>query len=518
MFRDGRWQVRKAWCLPRAYIKKNAAQIKAFGPLTLPSRHALDRGRPGRYSVKNTRAQLRTSGDMFARAASCDVTPKDRPVRLAGIAARHAPTSTVRDPIEISALLLECGSKRCLIFSFDLMMVGSELEAKILSRLAALGFGPDEIMLLASHTHNAPATDRACARMGAPDETFVNDAADAAEQLVCRIKREPALKMSLEIFRGRLNHSINRRRFWPFPTYGRTYGFRWRGVVFSPNPSGPKDETVTVILLRRTHDGSPLAAFWHYTCHPTAVVPADVISADYPGAVRLALRERFGEIPCLFAQGFCGNVRPSITPSTQKLSLKARLRRIIYVAASGNLFPNVAAADWARWSQSLAAGVVDIAKGSPVKTLVPQNLAYGSASIPIARFFTGSMPDKNLIAKCLQIGEALEIVILSAEVTVEWQRIFDGIAPRTPGRIRLYAGYQGAVFGYLPTAMQVAEGGYEVKGFQPLFGLAGDFAADRIEPEVVACVKTALDELGRERPRQSKSGICAAMTSEPGRR
>jgi hypothetical protein len=47
-------------------------------------------------------------------------------VQLAGYGARQAPVSTVLDPIEISAVLLEAGLRRCLIFSFDLMVVGAE--------------------------------------------------------------------------------------------------------------------------------------------------------------------------------------------------------------------------------------------------------------------------------------------------------------------------------------------------------------------------------------------------------
>jgi hypothetical protein len=62
--------------------------------------------------------------NMFVRAASSDVTPRNRPVRLAGYAARKQPITTVHDEIEISAVLLEAGSRRCLIFSFDLMIVG----------------------------------------------------------------------------------------------------------------------------------------------------------------------------------------------------------------------------------------------------------------------------------------------------------------------------------------------------------------------------------------------------------
>ena len=81
------------------------------------------------------------------------MTPRDRPVRLAGYASRKAPVSTILDPIEISAILLECGVQRCLIFSLDLMIVGSELQNMILAKLLRLGFRPDEILLLASHTH-----------------------------------------------------------------------------------------------------------------------------------------------------------------------------------------------------------------------------------------------------------------------------------------------------------------------------------------------------------------------------
>src|ERR1700690_2631664 len=99
-----------------------------------------------------------SSARLLARAACCDVTPRDRPVRLAGYALRDAPVSTVLDPIEISALLLECGGQRCVIFSFDLMLVGTELQNLILSRLEWLGFGTDEVILLASPTHNAPPT------------------------------------------------------------------------------------------------------------------------------------------------------------------------------------------------------------------------------------------------------------------------------------------------------------------------------------------------------------------------
>jgi hypothetical protein len=447
---------------------------------------------------------------LLARATSCDITPKDRPVQLAGYASRQAPASMVLDPIEISVVWLECAAQRCLIFSFDLMIVGSELENMILARLQRLGFSPAEVVLLASHTHYAPATDRACARLGIPDVQFVEELADAAENLVCQMQRAGPSEVHLEVFQGHLNHSINRRRYWPFPTLGRTYGLRLTSISMAPNPSGPRDELATVVLLRKADHGQALAVLWHYTCHPTAVVPENVISADYPGAVRGAMRERFGEIPCVFVQGFCGDIRPNIQVS-QHISWRARARRTLRTIVSGPSFARPSAEDCMRWRKDLANRVCDIAQGSPGMTFSPSSLRTGSARIPLSDFFAGSTPDKPLTARVIGIGEELEIMALSAEACVGWQPLLDEAIPIESGRLRLYAGYLGALFGYLPTATQVPQGGYEVEGFQPLFGLSGRFIAGRIGPAVAGCARRAFDDLQQAGAHDRTDAAASAM-------
>jgi hypothetical protein len=391
------------------------------------------------------------------------------------------------------------------------MIVGSELQDLILSKLQRLGYGPNEVVLLASHTHYAPATDHACERLGIPDIEFVNHVAEAAENLVRQIQREQPSEVSLNVFQGQLDHSINRRRYWPFPTLGRTYGFRLTSVSLAPNPSGPRDEQATVALLRKTDDGKVLAVVWHYTCHPTAVMPENVISSDYPGAVRQALRQRFGQIPCVFAQGFCGDIRPKLAASTQKPALRERLRRFIRTIASGPTFVDPSTEEWGRWSQSLAAGVCEIALGTPARTFSPKSLHTGSASIPLGDFFAGSTPAKTLAAQVIRIGEEFEILALSAEASVGWEHILDGAVPVPSGRLRLYAGYLGALFGYLPTAAQVPEGGYEVEGFQPLFGLSGRFESGQIGPAVAGCVKSAFEDLERTKDRPIETAAAPAQ-------
>ncbi len=434
---------------------------------------------------------------MFARAAHCDVTPRDRPVRLAGFASRQTPVSTVLDPIEIAALLLEGEGCRCLILGFDLMIVGAELADLIQSRLGRHGFRPDEVMMLASHTHCAPATDFACARLGTPDARFIDDAAEAVDDLVRQILTRQRREISVDILRGSLDHSINRRRYWPFPTWDRTQGLQWASVTFSPSPAGPRDEHATVILIRAADDGAPLAAFSHYTCHPTSVVPTDAISADYPGAVRVLLRERFGEIPCLFAPGFCGDITPRLVPSAQRETLGERFARLRRMLIAGYMWPTAMPADTVAWRDSLVARLGAIVAGHPAVTLRPKRLRAASSAISLGAFFTGGAPDKKLTVHVVRLDEELEILALSAEPTVEWQHILDEASPPAAQAIRLYTGYLGAVFGYLPTAKQVTEGGYEVNGFQSLFGMSGRFNSNRILAAVTGCVKSAIDKLER---------------------
>jgi hypothetical protein len=124
-------------------------------------------------------------------------------------------------------------------------------------------------------------------------------------------------------------------------------------------------------------------------------------------------------------------------------------------------------------------------------------LRAASSAIPLSAFFAGTAPDKKFTVQILRLDDALEMFALSAEPTVEWQRILDDASPRTSQAIRLYTGYLGDVFGYLPTAKQVTEGGYEVNGFQPLFGMSGRFDSNRILAAVTGCVGSTIDRLER---------------------
>ena len=113
----------------------------------------------------------------------------------------------------------------------------------------------------------------------------------------------------------------------------------------------------------------------------------NVISADYPGAVRRALRERFGEIPCVFAQGFCGDIRPNITASQ-----RARLARAPSPNCSHHRIrsdvcdrprPRTGCAGARAWPPACATS----RRAAPSRRFAPRGLQTGSASIPLGDFF-----------------------------------------------------------------------------------------------------------------------------------
>src|SRR5262249_25341683 len=149
------------------------------------------------------------------------------------------------------------------------------------------------------------------------------------------------------------------------------------------------------------------------------------------------------DIACLFAPGFCGNVTPRLVAFEQRQTLGERFAKLRRMVIAGYMVPNITAADSVAWRESLVARLDAIIANGPVRTLRPQQLRAASSAIPLSAFFAGTAPDKKFTVQILRLDDALEMFALSAEPTMEWQRILDNASPRTSQTIRLYTGYLG---------------------------------------------------------------------------
>jgi hypothetical protein len=416
------------------------------------------------------------------------VQPDSFPTHIAGHGA-NAVAMQAADPLEVNALLLRAGGRRCLMAAFDLLYIGGALERQLRAALAQrFGLDRSEVLLFASHTHFAPPTDGTLPALGPMDSTYADKVRDAAINLFGSLLADPGQVCHVETRRGLLSSAVNRRRPRIAPTFTRSGGFSFDRVTLGPHESGARDDTATLVRLVRNDTREPVAHLWHYACHPVARVPANVTSADFPGVARNTLRLlEGGDLPVLFLQGFCGNLRPNAAPRPPSSFVEAALG-LARGAISGLSGVYTDESGWQSWVAKLETDLTAIARSPPRLMKTPHCIISEHGSMPLGEVFDGKLTRETLHLWAMRLGPELEIFAFGAAPTVEWQSRLDAALGAAPG-VRLYAAYCGDVFGYLPVPEQLDEGGYEVSAFQSAFGMDGSFSRARLGSRVDTAIK-----------------------------
>ena len=251
----------------------------------------------------------------------------------------------------------------------------------------------------------------------------------------------------------------------------------------APNPVGPTADCARVAVLRKRQDGAPIAVISTWACHPTSVIDDSIATSDYVGPIRSALRARLGEAPIIHLQGFAGDVRPPGAPAPPY----AALNTLFW----GPRFYSFNPAGLAAWEESVSTRITAlVGRGEPFA--LRGDLDFKSTQIELQAFLDGA-PDRNLEVGRIRIGNALALTYLEAEPSAAHaSRVSSIFAADWP------VGYAGDVFGYLPTDSQVPEGGYEVHGYMPLFGMSG-----RYRGSIDEALQAALERLNGESPDHS---------------
>ncbi len=163
-----------------------------------------------------------------ATAGRCLVPPIGLPSAIAGHGSRSIALAAA-DPLEVNAVLFEAGARRCLLLSFDLLYISGTLRRDLLLELSTrYGLADADIFMFASHTHFAPPTDSSLPDLGSYDEAYAIRVREAVLGLVGDLVAGVRVPVRLEIRRGRLAHSVNRRRPRLAPSYTRTWVSRSR--------------------------------------------------------------------------------------------------------------------------------------------------------------------------------------------------------------------------------------------------------------------------------------------------
>lgn len=426
--------------------------------------------------------------------ARTKITPAD-PVVMGGFASRRAPFTGVIHDIWVKAMAIEDHSgHRAVLITCDLIGFRAiNADPICASIMARTGLTRDQILLNSSHTHTGPSQADSPTADSYLSSAQVRNLYDYTEWLKSQVV-ETAVAALSDLKPATLGHDVgvapfvmNRRE--PTPN----------GIVLGHNPSGPADRSVPVLRVT-TPDGKVRAVLFGAACHNTTILPTDNrVCGDFAGYAQLWLEETYPGAQAMFMQGCGGDAGPYPTGKLEYSrahgqTLGAEVQRLInqdaFHPVRGALRTGYARTDLPLRGPMTRAEIAEL-QGGPAqwKRWVGQKMAERLAS-------GGTWPESHPAPMAVwQFGNDLTLVGLSGEVVVDYvARIQQAVGP-----LNLWiAGYCNDVFGYLPSARVLREGGYETRGLY-----SGELFSPRVEDVVVDAVRALAESTGRAIPAQN---------------
>lgn len=411
------------------------------------------------------------SAPFRAGAAVVDVSPREFPVLVNG-GFLQAKASSVRDPLEARALVLDDGSTRIALVVVDSCMIPRELLDQAKERAnKQTGIPTARMLVSATHTHTAPA---AMGALGCPADARY--APGLPEKIAEAIARASANLREASIGWAKVEdpaHTHCRRwirrpdRLVVDPFGNPTAWANMHPGYENPDaigPSGPVDPELSILAVK-TKAGRPLAVLANYSMHYFGTSP---VSADYFGIFREELARLVGATAedgfvAMMSQGTSGDqhwmdysqAKTTITIQTYAKEVAQQAheawRRVSYrdhvplamrerTIKLRRRVPDAARLDWAEKHR----GDLDRAAKS-----VPEVYAREA-------FFLRDDPERALKLQAIRIGE-LGIAAIPNEV---YALTGLKIKARSPLASTLTIELANGAEGYIPPPEQHVLGGY----------------------------------------------------------
>jgi hypothetical protein len=439
-----------------------------------------------------TGAARAADADWKVGLAQVKITP-ERPVFLAGYASRNKPFTKVEADIYAKALALEDGAgQRAVLVTSDLLGFPAAVAEPICDRLREkAGLKREQILLNSSHTHAGPMLSLKAAGLEGPKAGDAQRTVEYTRQLQDKVvavvqealKRLEPARLSWGV--GVANFVMNRREFTA------------NGVILGVNARGPADRSVPVLRIDAP-DGKLRAVLFGAAVHGTTL-GGDVydLCGDYAGFAQVYVQEQHPAAQAMFMLGLAGDANP-YPRGTMALAREhgATLGKEVCRVLGTKLRP-------VRGPLHVAFDRV----GLPLQALPPRaeleklaarrgdirTYVYKRALEALAR--GEKLPTHYTCPVAVwQFGGDLTLVGLPGEVVVDYV----GMLEKALGPNKLWlAAYCNDVFGYLPSARVLREGGYETRGLYS--GGVGLFDA-KAQDVLVAKVRELAKKAGRAVP------------------
>ena len=379
--------------------------------------------------------------------AKADITP---PIgsRMYGYGARATNVSTgVHDPLFAKALVVSDGTVEVALVTLDLGSFGADNTRRV-RELVRRELDLDGVLLIASHTHSAPAFDSSFPDPDAPWLSFMEEMA-ARAVVEAHGRLQPA---RLAVGWGRVEEGHNRRNVLPDGSVEMMWGNRER------LPTSPVDHSVAVVAFD-SPDGAPLATLVNFACHPVVLGPENLeISADYPGAMMAMVEETTGG-QAMFVQGAAGDINPfwdKTPPSEGGFEQMERMGRTL--GAEVIRIRNGLVSFSQPASLSLRRETVPLeARWDLEDPDVQEKFRSLGGEALLQRYRTRFADEHEAEIDTLLVGNSLALATFPGEFFVE-----HGLRLKQGSMIEntLFVGYGNGALAYFPTIRAAAEGGY----------------------------------------------------------
>lgn len=396
-----------------------------------------------------------------------DITPADT-LPLAGFGDRTGTFEEVKTRIYVRVFAFEQPSKdnngmeKAILFLGDLLWWGTDQMSRLREAMQK-NWSIDEsrIMWCATHSHSGPQTSSHFPSIGKVDKPYLKwmeqQVINGVETAFSRL--EP---VRAEQGRGDCHIGINRRLIE-------------NGTVrMGPNPDGTVDHQLNVMRFVSS-ENQVAALLVHFTCHPTTTGD-NILSSEYCGYAMEQLERELetgtdSPVVAGFLQGCCGDIRPNLS-------------------ANGKFYRGDQK-DVGRLGELLAASVRQV-MDKPMQPLkdIPISGTKREISLPLQPHQANSSqpewqqllaeeprrmePYRTLEIIRIDLAENFSLMGMNGEMVAAY-----GLWIRQVSQDRCWpVGYCNGMIGYIPTAAQLSEGGYEATEFIYPFGMPAPYGPE----------------------------------------
>jgi hypothetical protein len=434
--------------------------------------------------------------------AQMKITP-DRPVLMSGYPGRPKPFEKVAQDLYVKAMVLQDrGGQRGVIVTSDILGFSAEVAEPICERIGKkTGLKREQILLNSSHNHAGPRIGLkvpAGEAGGAGEAQRTIDYTRQLQDKVVQVVVQAAEQMKparLSWGNGVAHFVMNRREHTP------------SGIILGVNPRGLADRTVPVLRIDGTDDKTQAVLFGAATHNTTLGGDNYQICGDYAGFAQSHVLEHCPGVQAMFMIGCAGDSNPYPRGSMELArqhgeTLGKEVCRVLAGKLRAVKSPLKTAFEQVRLPLVPVPPREELLKWAKERRNAK---TWGAAQMLAALDRGEKLPaDYRCPVAVWQFGRDLTLVGLSGEVVVDYVPMLENAIG--PNQLWI-AAYCNDVFGYLPSARLLGEGGYETRGLYS--GGAGFFDA-RAEKVLVEKVREMAVKVGRRIPEGAVKKASAA--------